>query len=143
VGGTVGGVTGTAGDALADQSGQNSNAGQDATTTTGPGNQGSGQATFGNLIAALNNVSAQVQQVQALNNVNVVDVVDVNNLATGNNVQALNDAINNNNVDIVELRNVLNKNEVIKNSLNKNNVSINDVIAVEVLSGGDLIVFTS
>jgi hypothetical protein len=128
---------------VADQTDQNSNAGQDATTAQGPGNQGSGQATFGNLIAALNNVSAQVQQVQALNNVNVVDVVDVNNLATGNNIQALNDAINNNNVDIVELRNVLNKNEVIKDSLNKNNVSINDVIAVEVLSGGDIIVFKS
>jgi hypothetical protein len=143
IGGAVGDVTGTAGDATSNQTGQNPNIGKGATTAQGPGKQVSRQANFGNLIAVLNNVNAQIQQVQALNNVNVVDVVDVNNLATGNNVQVLNNAINNNHVDIVELRNVLNKNNVIKNVLNKNKISINDVIAVDVLSGGKIIVFIS
>ena len=93
-------------------------------------------------MAALNNISAQIQQLQALNNVNVVDVVDASDIASGNNVQVLNDAIKHDKVDIVKLHSVLNKNEVVKNALNKNNVSVNRVVAVSVLSGGDIVVFS-
>jgi hypothetical protein len=139
VGGAIGGVTGGAGDVGVGA--QQPDVGRGATTTQGPGNQGAGQATFGNLIAALNNVSAQIQQVQALNNVNAVDVVDVNNVASGNNVQVLNNALNNNNVNIVRLRNVLNNNEVIKRALNNNNIAISDVVAIDVLSGGNIVVY--
>jgi len=142
VGDAVGGVSGAAGASKLDQSGQNPGVGQGALAKQGPAKQGSGQANFGNLVAALNNISAQIQQIQALNNVNVVDVVDANQIASGNNIQVLNEAIKHNKVNIVKLRNVLNKNEVVKNALNNNNVSLNDVVSVDVLSGGNIVVFT-
>ncbi|MGQ7791722.1 hypothetical protein ACUN0C_04855 [Faunimonas sp. B44] len=135
-------VEGRAGNIGIDQAGQNSGVGRGQAVGQGPGRQGTGQANFGNVVSALNNVSAQVQNVQALNNVNVVDVVDVNGVLSGNNVQALNNALNRNEVEILELQNVLNDNEVIKNALNDLNVAITDVVAVNVLSGGDIVVFT-
>jgi hypothetical protein len=73
----------------AGQEGQNQNVGRGQVAGDQQGRQGAGQANFGNLVSALNNVSAQVQNVRALEDVNVVDVVDVNNVASGNNVQAL------------------------------------------------------
>ncbi|MBD2742646.1 hypothetical protein [Coleofasciculus sp. FACHB-1120] len=106
--------------------------------------QQTGQATVGNLIAALNNISVQVNNLQALNDLTVEDVrvVNVEGILNNNNVEALNNALNRNNVEILNLRNVLNNNEVIKNALNNNNVAVNDVVAIDVLSGGDVVVFS-
>ena len=61
------------------------------------------QATFGNLISALNNVSVQINKLNALNGLTVsqVRVVNVSDLLNGNNVTALNNALNKNNVQIV------------------------------------------
>nr|WP_290221308.1 hypothetical protein [Trichocoleus desertorum] len=105
--------------------------------------QRAGQATVGNLVAALNNIAVQITNLQALNDLTVqnVRVVNVEDVLNGNNVEALNNALNRNNVEIVTLRNVLNNNEVIKNALNNNNVAVNDVVAIDVLSGGDVVVF--
>lgn len=102
-----------------------------------------GQASFGNLIAALNNVAVQIGRLSALNNLSLshVRVVNVQDLLNGNNVQALNNALNRNNTEILNLRNVLNNNEIIKNALNNNNVNVSRVVAIDVLSGGDVIVF--
>lgn len=106
-------------------------------------NQQTGQATFGNLIAALNNISAEVNDLSALNDLSVEDVqvVNVEDTLNGNNVQALNNALNQNNVEVVTLQDTLNNNEVVKNALNNNDVAIDRVVAVDVLSGGDVVVF--
>ena len=110
---------------------------------TAPMVQQVGQATFGNLIAALNNIAVEIDQLNALNNLNVEDVqvVNVRNLLNGNNVNALNNALNRNNVEILNLRNVLNNNEIVKDVLNDANIDIGQVVAIDVLSGGDVIVF--
>ena len=108
------------------------------------------QATVGNLIAALNNIRASIQDVQALNNltINDVQVVNVDNVLNNNNVEAFNNALNRNKTDINVLRNFLNNSvnnntvEVIKQALNNTNVVVTDVVAIDVLSGGDVIVFT-
>ncbi|WP_394886713.1 hypothetical protein ACG873_19035 [Mesorhizobium sp. AaZ16] len=142
IGGATEGVTGRAGDVTADQGGQNRNVGAGQVAGAQQGRQAAGQANFGNLIAALNNVSVQAQNVRALENVNVVDVVDVNNVASGNNVQILNNALNKNDVDINVLRDAINDNKVLNNALQNANVNVNDVVAVNVLSGGDIVVFT-
>jgi hypothetical protein len=69
-------------------------------------------------------------------------VVDANNVLSGNNVQALNNALNRNDVDINVLRDAINNNEVLNNALQNANIAVTDVVAVEVLSGGDIVVFT-
>ena len=104
-----------------------------------------GQATFGNLIAALNNVNVEINNLEALNNLTIQDVrvVNVENVLNGNNVNAL----NNNDVDVAILQDFLNNNlnnnnvEILNNALNNNNVAITDVVAIDVLSGGDIVVF--
>lgn len=107
--------------------------------------QSTEQATFGNLIAALNNISVEIDELEALNDLNIEDVqvVNVEDVLRGANIEALNNALNNNEVEIIELENVLNNNEVIKNALNNLDVdvAVGDVVAVDVLSGGDVIVY--
>lgn len=105
--------------------------------------QTSVQRNFGNLIAALNNISVQIEELEALNDLTVSDVrvVNVEDVLNGNRVRALNNALNRNDVDIVRLRNVLNDNEIIKNALNNNDVAVSDVVAIEVLSGGDIVLY--
>ncbi|MBD2097087.1 hypothetical protein H6F90_18465 [Trichocoleus sp. FACHB-591] len=102
-----------------------------------------GQATVGNLIAALNNIAVQITNLEALNGLTVQDVrvVNVEDVLNDNNVQAFNNALNRNEVEILTLQNTLNNNEIIKNVLNNNNVEIGQVVAVDVLSGGDVILF--
>lgn len=101
------------------------------------------QDTVGNLLSALNNIVVEIGQLNALNDLTVekVRVVNVKDVLNGNNVEALNNALNRNNVEILNLRNVLNNNEVIKNALNNNNVAVGQVVAIDVLSGGDVILF--
>ena len=112
-------------------------------STSAAQGQTSGQATFGNLVSALNNINAQIDRLNALNDLTVsqVRVVNVQDLLNGNNTNALNNALNRNHTEIVKLRDVLNNNEVIKNALNSNNVALDRVVAINVLSGGGVTVF--
>ena len=59
------------------------------------------------------------------------------------------DAVNNNNVlnnvlrnaDVDALQNFLNENDVLNEALNQNDVAVEDVVAVDVLSDGTVVVF--
>ncbi len=96
--------------------------------------------------AALNNIALQVDALNDVtiteNDVRVVNVEDVLN-----NNRVLNNALNNNDVDINVLQDFLNNSlnnnnvEVLNDVLNDNDVAIGDVVAVNVLSGGDVVVF--
>lgn len=101
------------------------------------------QANFGNLISALNNISAEINELEALKNIAVGDVTVVNvaDLLKGNNVEAFNNALNKNNVEVARLTNVLNNNTVLTDVLKNNNVAISRVVAVDVLSGGGVTLF--
>jgi hypothetical protein len=115
--------------------------------------QDSRQANFGNLIAALNNINVQIERLNVLSNIrdSNVQVVNVEDVLSGNNIRALNNALNNNNVEILTLRNFLN--DVLDVSetqcslvalcdvLNDADIVVSDVIAINVLSGGDVIIF--
>jgi len=105
--------------------------------------QQTSQATFGNLIAALNNLSVEINQLQALNGLTVQDVqvVNISDLLKGNNVQALNNALNRNNVEVARLTNVLNNNTVLTDFLKNYNIAVSRVVAIDVLSGGDVMLF--
>lgn len=104
--------------------------------------QQQGQANFGNLIAALNNVNAQVRALENadIQDVQVVNIEDIYNNLNDNQVETLNNAFRDADIDV--LTNAIQDNETLNNSLNQNDVQISDVVAVNVLSGGDAIVFT-
>lgn len=105
------------------------------------------QGSFGGLIAALNNINVQLENldVDIIGDIEVGDVevtvVDASELLKGARIRALNNALNRNNVEILNLRNVLNDNDVLNDALNNLNIDIDDVIAIDVLSG-ELVVFT-
>lgn len=87
----------------------------------------------GSLVSALNNVNSEIRN---LHDLTIEDI----------RVVAVEDSINNNRVlnnqtDIAVLQDFLNNNnvEIIKYALN--NVNIDDVVAIDVLSGGDVVVF--
>lgn len=97
-----------------------------------------GQANFGNLISALNNIAVEVTELSALNNLTIKDVriVNIGDVLKGNNVEAFNNALNRNNVEVVKLTNVLNNNTVLTDFLKNNNIAVSRVVAIDVLSGG-------
>lgn len=145
-----------------------------AVAPTASPQQDNRQATFGNLIAALNNINVQINRLNVLSNITAGDVrvVNVENVlssasrwsrdrCTGMstrqrqrctravNIGVLNNVLNRNNVKILNLRNFLNN--VLNNPtcsvvalcnvLNNANIVVSDVIAINVLSGGDVIIF--
>ena len=106
------------------------------------------QVTFGNLIAALNNINVEINNLQALNDLTITDVrvVNVEDVLNDNNVRAFNNALNRNEVDIAVLQNFLNNSlndnvVTIREVLSNNNVAIGEAVAIDVLSGGDVVIY--
>ena len=101
------------------------------------------QINTGNLVSALNNVNVEIDQLNVLNDLTITDVQVVNVEDSVNN----NRILNNNDTDITILQDFLN------DSLNDNNVQIiedvlilngntlDDVVAIDVLRNGDVVVF--
>lgn len=101
------------------------------------------QATFGTLIAAISGASAEIEGFQALDDLAVEDVqvVNVNDLVGDADAEAFNEALAQNEAEIAEWGNVLNENEVVTGVLTGAEVAVTDVVAVDVLSGGEVIVY--
>jgi hypothetical protein len=101
------------------------------------------QINQGGLVSALNNVNAEINNIEALNDLTVSDVRVVNVEDVLNNSNVLNNVLRN--ADIDALQNFLNSNDVraniIRDVLNQSNVAVSDVVAVDVLSGGDVVVY--
>ncbi len=112
--------------------------------------QNNQQGTFGNLIAALNNINVQLDNVEIIDDITIGDItlVDASNLLRGSNIRAFNNALNRNNVEILTLQDILNDSEFLNNNtiltdfLNNNDVDIGQILAIEVdVLSGDLTIF--
>lgn len=121
-----------------------------AITYAAPPDQVARQATVGNLIAALNNINVQIQRLRVLNNLTLTDVqvVNVEDVLNDNNTRAFNNALNRNEVNVGILQDFLNDNTIlngnvvtVRNVLNDLNIDFDDVVAINVLSDGKVIVF--
>ena len=105
------------------------------------------QATLPNLIAGLNNISAQIQTLHNLSAQSIrVMTVDVGDLLNSNNAQVLNSTIDRNQMNIGALQSFLNNSQTeavvtIRNVLTRNQILVSEVTAIDVLSHGDVIVF--
>lgn len=101
--------------------------------------------TAGNLLAALNNVNANIQDFLDIEDLQVANIQVVNVEDVLNNANILNNSPFLNNVTILQdfLNDSLNNLnvEILNDALNNNTVVISDVVAIDVLSGGDLLVF--
>ncbi len=114
---------------------------------SGPAFAAPTQINTGNLVSALNNVNVEIDQLNVLNDLTITDVRVVNVEDSVNNNRVLNNVLNNNQTDIAVLQDFLNNSvnnnnvEIIKNVLNNNDVDIDDVVAIDVLRNGDVVVF--
>lgn len=117
----------------------------------GPNNQQQRAITLGGLIDALIQVQANINDVlndadilnNSLNN-NNVQVVNVEDVLNGAQINVLSDILNNSEVlsrNDVLLQDFLNNNEVLKNFLNDANINVEDVIAIDVLDTGNIVIF--
>jgi len=102
----------------------------------------------GNLISALNNVAVQIDRLNALNNIAVQDVQVVNVQDVLKNGRVLNNVLQHADINVQVLQDFLNNSvnnntvQILNNALNNNDVNVSDVVAVNVLSGGDIVLFT-
>lgn len=99
--------------------------------------------TFGSLMIALKDVGAQIDELQALSNLTAegVQVVNVEGLLQGASLEVLNNTVDEREAEIRTLKDALSGNEVIMSALSDNNVAIEDVVAVDVLRQGEVVVF--
>ncbi len=101
----------------------------------------------GNLVSALNNVDAEVGALNVLNDLTVNDVRVVNVEDSVNNNRVLNNVLNNNQTDVAVLQDFLNNSannnnvEILNDALDNNDVNVEDVVAVDVLSDGTVVLF--
>ncbi len=101
----------------------------------------------GNLVSALNNVDAEVGALNVLNDLTVTDVRVVNVEDSVNNNRVLNNVLNNNQTDVAVLQDFLNNSannnnvEILNDALDNNDVNVEDVVTVNVLSDGTVVLF--
>ena len=116
------------------------------------GGQGGGQGglNLGNLIGAILNVQANIQRLLNDNTLNDVDVVDIDDSLNNTRVLNRNPILSNNIITLQNfLQNFLNSPgcsviavcNSLNNALRDAEIDIEDVVAIEVLSDGTVVVF--
>lgn len=90
-------------------------------------------------------VAAVVQVDDTLNELSVLSPGGDQNIEVVTVKDSLNNVLNNSPIlsdNVIMLQNFLNDNEVLKNALNNLDVDVSDVVAVDVLSDGTIVVFS-
>lgn len=90
-------------------------------------------------------VAAVVQVDDTLNELSVLSPGGDQNIEVVTVKDSLNNVLNNSPIlsnNVITLQNFLNNNTVLTDFLNDNNILITDVVAVDVLSGGDIVIYT-
>ena len=96
---------------------------------------------FGQVMSSIQAVKTSPTQIQGLTTVKSVNVVKVNDLAKGENMKALDEAVTKNQSDITSLRTAMTSNMAVKTALTNANVDVSKVVATEIGSDGILTVY--
>ena len=96
---------------------------------------------FGKVISSIQAAKTSPTQIQGLTTVKSVNVVQVNDLAKGENMKALDEAVTKNESDITSLRSALTANTAVKTALTNANVDVSKVVATDIASDGSLTVY--
>jgi hypothetical protein len=96
---------------------------------------------FGQVMSSIPAAKTSPNQIQGLTTVKSVNVVKVNDLAKGDNMKALDEAVTKNQSDITSLRTAMTSNTAVKTALTNANVDVSKVVATEIGSDGILTVY--
>jgi hypothetical protein len=102
---------------------------------------GANDPNFGQLMSSIQAAKTSPTQIQGLTTVKSVNVVKVDELAKGENIKALDEAVTKNQSDITTLRTAMTSNTAVKNALTNANVDVSKVVATEIGSDGILTVY--
>ena len=98
-------------------------------------------ANFGQVISSIQASKTGATQIQSITEVKSVNVVKVNDLAKGENMTALDNAVTKNEADITSLRSALTANPTVNTALATASVDVALVVAADVGSDGVLTVY--
>ncbi len=102
-------------------------------------------ANFGQVISSIQSSKSAPAQIQGMANVKSVNVVKVSDIAKGENMTALDQAVTKNEADIVALRSALTTNTAVNTALmpalTNAGVGVDAIVAANVESGGVLTVY--
>ena len=99
-------------------------------------------ANFGQVISSIQASKTGATQIEAITAVKSVNVVKVADLAKGENMTALDNAVTKNEADITSLRSALTANTSVNTALTNAKVDVAAVVAADVGSDGVLTVYT-
>lgn len=99
-------------------------------------------ANFGQVISSIQASKTGATQIQGMTEVKSVSVVKVADLAKGENMTALDNAVTKNEADITMLRSALTANTTVNTALANASVDVAAVVAADVGSDGVLTVYT-
>lgn len=115
----------------------NTQTGTDTSTTASTGTK----ANFGSVMSSIKAGKTNVSAITGLTAVNEVNVVKVSDLAQGNNMQALDKAISENQADITGLQTAISGNTALKAKLDAEQVQASSVVAADVEADGSVTVY--
>ena len=98
-------------------------------------------ANFGQVISSIQASKTDASQIQAVTTVSSVNVVKVNDLAKGENMNALDQAVTKNEGDIATLRTAMTSNTAVNAALATASVDVATVVAANISTDGVLTVF--
>jgi len=101
----------------------------------------SAKANFGTVMSSIKAGKTNVSAIGALTAVSQVNVVRVGDLAQGNNMQALDKAVADNQTDIASLQTAVSGNTALKAKLDAESVQASSVIAANVEADGSVTVY--
>ena len=108
-----------------------------------PAVQQEGQGTYENMIAALNNLSAEVEQLNATTDLTITNVrlFDADYLASGQDPVALDQAVAMHGEEIQYVQSTLANHEVVRTVLDMVQIPVERVVAVDALDAGDVAIY--
>lgn len=98
-------------------------------------------ANFGQVISSIQASKTEASEIQALTTVKNVNVVNVSDLAKGENMTALDQAVTKNEGDITSLRTAMTANTAVNTALTDAKVDVSTVVAADISGDGELTVF--
>ena len=107
-----------------------------------PASFAASNANFGQVISSIQASKTEATQIQSITEVKSVNVVKVADLAKGENMTALDNAVTKNEADITSLRSALTANTTVNTALANASVDVAAVVAADVGSDGVLTVYT-
>lgn len=98
---------------------------------------------LGDVVTAVDNTGAEIDAIAALQGLGLedIEIVNVAELPGGDDPTALDEALTRNEAEVAELHDALMGNTAVMEALAQNDVEVEDVVAVNVMDAGHVLVF--